>query len=107
MYLIKRNNQEAQTTIASFKLFHVQDVTYAISICEDSRLRIWNLKTCESTSEDLSRYLIKNEAIIWGLKQKNYQSSFYLFNLKFFFKKMSAKLILSKWIAILTQLLLL
>ena len=63
-----RNNQEAQTIIASFRLFYVQDVAYAAAICQDSRFRVWNLKTGESTQEDLSRYLSATEAISWGRK---------------------------------------
>jgi hypothetical protein len=65
--MLNRANQDTHTTIISYKLIGVHDATYAVCLCEDYKLKLWNLKTNDLIIEDL--FKIKNrmiETTSWG-----------------------------------------
>lgn len=63
---ISRATQDSQPVIISYKLFYLNETTYLIGLCKDSKIRIFCLKTNQCICvEELVKYVKLDNAVIW------------------------------------------
>lgn len=63
---ITRTAQDSQSILISYRLFNIRDQIYLISLCKDSKIKVWCLKTNQCIfSEEVSKHIKIDHPVIW------------------------------------------